>query len=132
MKILVLLLLTIASRIHYQYGHWCGILTYYDHATNQIPFCKTAFSCFLKHSPYKRKNQKCEHINNFILISQELISCFKSAERERERESKQVHACETKTVVTYKLCVFNLLHMRPCRQLCSVCLQKLKIYENYK
>ena len=50
MKILVLLLLTIVPRTHHQYGIWCGILSDHDHATNQILFCKSAFSCCLNHS----------------------------------------------------------------------------------
>ena len=39
--------------------HWCSILTYCDHAANQIS-CKSTFSCYLQYS-YKI-NSKCEHM----------------------------------------------------------------------
>ena len=44
------------------------------------------------------------------------------------RESEQVHMCETKPLVIYKMHVFTWLHMRLCCPLNSVCLQDLKIY----
>ena len=39
--------------------HWCGILSYHDHATNQIS-CKNTSSCCLKHS-HKNKLKMWAH-----------------------------------------------------------------------
>ena len=46
------------------HSHWSW------YATSQIPFCKSTFSCSLKHTLLNLL--KCEHINNFISMMYEI------------------------------------------------------------
>ena len=74
---------------------WCGIHTDHDHATNQI-FCKSTFSCHLKHSHWE--NPKMGAHNIFILISW-VWTCWELC-----WESEQICTHETKLWGLQNMC----------------------------
>ena len=67
-----------------------------------------------------RKFLKCEHINNFMSKSWDLITT--------ESEWPSLHMWNKNSCDLEKCSVFILLHIRCCCPLNSVCLQNLKFY----